>query len=502
MAPRVCSTPLIARYGRGSTGCCDHQRLTLLAATQSPRWRSRCCSTCGAEGFLSGAGHRRHPGSDRGAAIDLVSPRWRAAAGAGRPVDPRGSGGRQPVLVHRRRRHQSHAQQRAHADQPQAARRTGRSAPPTSSTGCAAGAKSPGISLYLQPVQDLTIEDRVSRTQFQFTLTAPDGDALNDWVPRWSSTCQDQPELADVERPPGRGPAGVHRHRSRRRQPARHQRRPTSTTRSTARSASGRSRRSSPRPTSTAWCLRRRRMASRARRPWSPCSSSPAAGRAGAARQSSPGSPSVPPLSINHVGQFPGRDRFLQSGDGASLGEAVAAIERAKASLELPGDRRCSSRARRWRSDASLSSTLLLVLAAVVTMYIVLGVLYESYIHPITILSTLPSAGLGALLALHLTRTPLDMIAIIGIILLIGIVKKNAIMMIDFALEAERGTRACRAARRDPPGLPAALSPHPHDHAGGAARRAAADAGPRRRARSCANRSGWSWSAGCSSARC
>ena len=136
--------------------------------------------------------------------------------------------------------------------------------------------------------------------------------------------------------------------------------------------------------------------------------------------------------------------------------------------------------------QASLANELLLILAAIVTMYIVLGVLYESYIHPVTILSTLPSAGVGALLALMLAGHDLDIIAIIGIMLLIGIVKKNAIMMIDFALDAER-ERGQVAARGDPPGVPAALPPDPDDDDGGAARRAAADARQRRRARSCAS---------------
>ena len=122
----------------------------------------------------------------------------------------------------------------------------------------------------------------------------------------------------------------------------------------------------------------------------------------------------------------------------------------------------------------------MLILAAIVTVYIVLGVLYESFIHPITILSTLPSAGVGALLALMIAGDDLDIIAIIGIILLIGIVKKNAIMMIDFALEAER-EEGKRAARGDPSGLPAALPPDHDDHHGGAARRAAADARHRHR---------------------
>jgi multidrug efflux pump len=124
---------------------------------------------------------------------------------------------------------------------------------------------------------------------------------------------------------------------------------------------------------------------------------------------------------------------------GASLGEAVEAIEAAEREIGLPASIQTRFQGAAEAFRASLDSTLLLILAAVVTMYIVLGVLYESYIHPITILSTLPSAGVGALLALLLVGSDLSLIAVIGIILLIGIVKKNAIMMIDFALDAERG---------------------------------------------------------------
>lgn len=143
-------------------------------------------------------------------------------------------------------------------------------------------------------------------------------------------------------------------------------------------------------------------------------------------------------LLINHVGQFPAATVSFNLGGDASLGDAVAAIERMAAELELPEaiEMRFQGAADAFRD--SLASTLFLVLAAVLTMYIVLGVLYESSIHPITILSTLPSATVGALLALWLTGRPLDMIAIIGIILLIGLVKKNGIMMVDFALEASR----------------------------------------------------------------
>ncbi len=143
-------------------------------------------------------------------------------------------------------------------------------------------------------------------------------------------------------------------------------------------------------------------------------------------------------LLINHQGQFPATTVSFNLAPGASLGQAVEAIEAVQQELALPVsvELRFQGAAEAFR--ASLSNTLWLILAAVLTMYIVLGVLYESYIHPITILSTLPSAAVGALLALLLTGNDLGLIAIIGIILLIGIVKKNAIMMIDFALEAER----------------------------------------------------------------
>jgi multidrug efflux pump len=143
-------------------------------------------------------------------------------------------------------------------------------------------------------------------------------------------------------------------------------------------------------------------------------------------------------LVINHAGQFPATTVSFNLRTGASLGEAVAAIEAAQAEIGMPASIQTRFQGAAEAFRASLDSTLILILAAIVTMYIVLGVLYESYIHPITILSTLPSAGVGALLSLLLVGKDLGLIAIIGIILLIGIVKKNAIMMIDFALEAER----------------------------------------------------------------
>jgi multidrug efflux pump len=144
------------------------------------------------------------------------------------------------------------------------------------------------------------------------------------------------------------------------------------------------------------------------------------------------------PLAINHASQFPAATISFNLAPGFSLGDAVKAIEARERELGVPASVQTGFQGAALAFSASLTNTLFLIIAAVVTMYIVLGVLYESYIHPITILSTLPSAGVGALLALQLANTDLGMIAIIGIILLIGIVKKNAIMMIDFALEAER----------------------------------------------------------------
>jgi multidrug efflux pump len=144
------------------------------------------------------------------------------------------------------------------------------------------------------------------------------------------------------------------------------------------------------------------------------------------------------PLSINHQGQFPVVTISFNLAPNASLGEATEAIEQAQKELGMPPSIQAEFQGTASSFKASLTNEPLLILAAIITVYIVLGVLYESYIHPLTILSTLPSAGVGAILALLLFRAELTVVAIIGIILLIGIVKKNAIMMIDFALDAER----------------------------------------------------------------
>ena len=189
--------------------------------------------------------------------------------------------------------------------------------------------------------------------------------------------------------------------------------------------------------------------------------------------------PSNAPLAVNHQGQFPSVTIAFNLAPGVALGQAVVAITDLERQMGMPSSIHGSFSGTAQAFQSSLSSEPMLILAALVAVYIVLGILYESYIHPITILSTLPSAGVGALLALMLCRTDLSIIALIGIILLIGIVKKNAILMIDFALEAERNEGKIRD-RGDLRGVPAALPSDHDDDDGGAAGRIAA--GDRRRA--------------------
>ena len=296
----------------------------------------------------------------------------------------------------------------------------------------------PGIDIYMQPVQELTIEDRVSRTQFQFMLTSPDEELLHAWVPRVVERLNSHSALSDVAADLQND--GLQAYFEINRDAAARLGISVSAIDDALYSAFGQRQISTlftqasqyrvilemdPRLVSGPDALERIYV--------TPANGAPVPlSSVGTIRERRT------PLLINHVGQFPSATISFNLGSGASLGEAVAAIEQAAAELGLPPaiELRFQGAAHAFRS--SLSSTLFLILAAVVTMYIVLGVLYESSIHPITILSTLPSATVGALLALWITGQPLDMIAVIGIILLIGLVKKNGIMMIDFALEAER----------------------------------------------------------------
>jgi multidrug efflux pump len=296
----------------------------------------------------------------------------------------------------------------------------------------------PGINLYLQPVQELTIEDRVSRTQYQFSLTCPDDELLGEWVPRLVETLRALPELADVVS--DQQSNGLQAYLEIDRDAASRLGISMAEIDDALYSAFGQRQVSTlftqssqyrvvlemdPQLVTGPEALEGIHVNGRGGRPV------PLASVASVIERKTT-------LLINHIGQFPASTVSFNLADGSSLGDAVAAIEAAVRDIDLPMaiELRFQGAANAFRD--SLSSTLFLVLAAVVTMYIVLGVLYESSIHPITILSTLPSATVGALLALWITGRPLDMIATIGVILLIGLVKKNGIMMVDFALEAER----------------------------------------------------------------
>ncbi|MFC0669214.1 MdtB/MuxB family multidrug efflux RND transporter permease subunit [Azotobacter chroococcum] len=296
----------------------------------------------------------------------------------------------------------------------------------------------PGIQLFLQPVQDLTIEDRVSRTQFQFSLESPDGDLLETWTPKLVEALDELPELTDVAS--DLQTRGLQVYLSIDRDAAARLGVTVSAIDDALYDAFGQ------RQISTIYTQANQYrvvLESRAVDRLGPAALDEvhvASAAGGQVRLSSLAriEERAAALVLSHIGQFPAVTLSFNLAPGVSLGAAVAAIERVQQEIGLPNgiESRFQGAAEAFR--ASLSSTLLLILAAVVTMYIVLGVLYESYIHPITILSTLPSAAVGALLALLLSGNDLGLIAIIGIILLIGIVKKNAIMMIDFALEAER----------------------------------------------------------------
>jgi multidrug efflux pump len=294
------------------------------------------------------------------------------------------------------------------------------------------------LQFYFQPVQDLTVEDRVSRTQYQMTLEAADPSLLAQWVPKLVDQLRIQPELTgvvddlqedglntfihidrDAAARLGVSAAAIddalydafgqrqistiftqsNQYRVVIEVPAQFRRDPSSLGSVYVKSSSGK-----PIPLNTIVKVTEGRT----------------------------------PLVINRLDQFPSVTISFNLSPRTSLSSAVEAVTRATQEIGMPPGIQTRFQGAARAFEASLSSTLLLILAAIITMYIVLGVLYESFIHPVTILSTLPSAAIGALLALLLTGRDLDMIGIIGIILLIGIVKKNAIMMIDFALDAER----------------------------------------------------------------
>ena len=299
-------------------------------------------------------------------------------------------------------------------------------------------AQVPGIELFLQPVQDLSIEDRISRTQYQFSLQSPDQALLEEWVPKLLEALRERPELTDVTS--DLQVRGVQAYVEIDRDTAARLGISVSTITDALYDAFGQ------RQVSTIFTqtsqyrvvLESSGAATLGPKALEQLHVRSAEGQAIPLSTLARIEQRPAQLLISRVGQFPAVTLSFNLAPGQSLGGAVAAIEAVEAELGLPLGIQTRFQGAAQAFQASLSSTLLLILAAVVTMYIVLGVLYESYIHPITILSTLPSAAVGALLALLLAGEDLGLIAIIGIILLIGIVKKNAIMMIDFALEAER----------------------------------------------------------------
>jgi len=296
----------------------------------------------------------------------------------------------------------------------------------------------PGLSLYLQPTQDLTIDTQASRTQYQFTLQATSLDQLSYWVPKLESQLKTLPELSDVSS--DWQDQGLMAYVNVDRDSASRLGISMLNVDNALYNAFGQ------RLISTIYTQSNQyRVVLENDTHNTPGLS----GLDGIYLTSSEGK-SIPlstlahieqrltPLAINHLDQFPSATISFNVPEPYSLGDAVNAILASEKTLNLPTDITSQFQGSTLAFQAALSSSVWLILASVVAMYIVLGVLYESFIHPITILSTLPSAGVGALLALMVSGAELDVIAIIGIILLIGIVKKNAIMMIDFALAAER----------------------------------------------------------------
>jgi multidrug efflux pump len=364
-----------------------------------------------------------------------------------------------------------------------------------------------GIQLFMQPVQNITVDDRVSRTQYQYTLEDPDANELNDWTNRFVARLKQLPELEDVATDQQTGGLAVslvidrvtasrlgiapttidntlydafgqrqistmytqvnQYHVVLESQPQ-FQLDPnklnhlyiqsnassgaSGTGASSSFASSGSSSAGSNALTSSALYT----SAANSLAPplnalsASASTSTSSKGAASAGATSSATSNAVPlsafahfentteALSINHQGQFPAITVSFNLAPNAALGEAITAVDKVQQDMHMPPSLQAGFQGTAESFTASLANEPLLILAALVTVYIVLGVLYESFIHPITILSTLPSAGVGAFLALLIFRQDLSVVAIIGIVLLIGIVKKNGIMMVDFALEGER----------------------------------------------------------------
>jgi len=313
-----------------------------------------------------------------------------------------------------------------------------------------------GITLYMQPVQDLTVEDRVSRTQFQYSIEDADVQELAQWTPKLVAKLETLPALRDVAT--DQLNEGLRTNITIDRDTASRLGIFPQAIDNTLYDAFGQRQVSTIFTQLNQYHVVLEVLPNFAQTPENlndiyirpsvvtPNTGAPTANGAAVTTNGAP----VPisaftrmnstsaSLAVNHQGQFPVVTLSFNLAPGASLGDATKAIQQAEKDILLPPSIHASFQGTAAAFQNSLSSEPFLILAAVITVYIVLGVLYESYIHPITILSTLPSAGVGAILALMITGNDLTVVALIGIILLIGIVKKNAIMMIDFALEAER----------------------------------------------------------------
>ena len=296
----------------------------------------------------------------------------------------------------------------------------------------------PGIKLYMQPVQDLTIDATISRTQYQFLLEDANPDELAEWMPKLVEKMQQLPQIADVAS--NAQNQGLSAYIEINRDAAGRFGITPATVDNALYDAFGQ------RIISTIFTQSNQYRVILGADPklqgtvkslgdiYLPSSSGGQVPLGSIATISE----RAAPLEIDHLGQFPSATVSFNLAPGVALGDAVDAIRKAETEIGIPAGIMTNFQGAALAFQQSIGNELLLIVAAIITMYIVLGVLYESFIHPVTILSTLPSAGVGALLALIISGSDLGIIGIIGIILLIGIVKKNAIMMIDFALDAER----------------------------------------------------------------
>jgi multidrug efflux pump len=299
-------------------------------------------------------------------------------------------------------------------------------------------ARIPGINLYMQSVQDVRIGGRIGRTQYQYTLVDANLEVLGQWAPRMLQKLRSLPELRDVNT--DQQTAGLKLNVEIDRDTAARLGISQQVIDDTLYDAFGQ------RQVATVFTqLNQYRVVMEVKPEFQAHPDAlgmlylrSASGEPVPLSAISKVVPQATSLSVNHQGQFPAVTLSFNLAPGVALGQAVDAVRAAELAIGLPASMRASFQGTAQAFQRSLASEPLLVAFALIAVYIVLGVLYESYVHPITILSTLPSAGVGALLALLLMKTEFSIIALIGIILLIGIVKKNAIMMIDFALEAER----------------------------------------------------------------